>query len=371
MNILYYFQEDDTYMTQWQRVHIFDELNRSGHEIFVFNPSKYATVEEVNTALADYVNKYRSMFSLFMTCVGSKLLYNSTIEFIRSMKLPTLLICFDNLHAPYMHKEIAPSFDLVWLTSKETMGIFEEWGCNNILFQPYAANPYFFKPNWSAQTKHSVCFVGSPYGSRTNKLNRLTNNGIGCDVFHNSNQKVVKHSSVRLRKKELLESVLNLLKFDIGRKVLYGAVLNKLFPLFLKNKRLDENSSLCIYDSVPFDKLSEVYSSYALSLNITELRNTYVLKSPIHKIHLRTFEIPMCGGVSFSSYTDELASYFEDGKEIVLYRTEDEFISKAKFYLDPKNESIVRKMKKAARNRAENEHTWSNRFNEVFKYLNL
>jgi spore maturation protein CgeB len=92
---------------------------------------------------------------------------------------------------------------------------------------------------------------------------------------------------------------------------------------------------------------------------------------PVHKMHLRTFEIPMCGGLELASYTEELAGYFEDGNEIVLYNSNEEFISKAKFYLDKKNESLCLKMKKSARKRAELDHTWINRFDKVFEVLTL
>lgn len=81
----------------------------------------------------------------------------------------------------------------------------------------------------------------------------------------------------------------------------------------------------------------KAYSNYALALNVTELRNTYLLKNPIYKLHLRTFEIPMCGGIEFTTYNDELASYFEEGKEIVFYKSKEEMIDKVRFYLSEKN----------------------------------
>jgi spore maturation protein CgeB len=86
-------------------------------------------------------------------------------------------------------------------------------------------------------------------------------------------------------------------------------------------------------------------------------------------MHLRTFEIPMCGGLEIASYTDELACYFEEDKEIILYKSENEFVSKSKFYLDPKNEALCLQMKKNARKRADSEHTWMNRFSVLFSKL--
>jgi spore maturation protein CgeB len=70
----------------------------------------------------------------------------------------------------------------------------------------------------------------------------------------------------------------------------------------------------------------------------------------------------MCGGIELASYTDELANYFENDKEIILYKSEKELISKAKFYLNPKNEHICNNTKRKARKRAESDQRWLNRF---------
>jgi hypothetical protein len=45
-------------------------------------------------------------------------------------------------------------------------------------------------------------------------------------------------------------------------------------------------------------------------------------------------------------------------EKLFLYNSNEELISKSKFYLDPKNETLVKRMKQAARKRAESDHTW-------------
>jgi len=66
-----------------------------------------------------------------------------------------------------------------------------------------------------------------------------------------------------------------------------------------------------------------------------------------------------------------LAGDFEAGKEIVLYRTKEEYIDKAQFYLQSNMFHTRQRMKQAARQRAESEHTWINRFHAVFAELCL
>ena len=181
-----------------------------------------------------------------------------------------------------------------------------------------------------------------------NKINLLVENKISCSVYSDyksDNKNRISKSDIHITNYyELMINAFKLLSFSIGRKVISGAIINKI--LKRRDKKLIGTNNLSIFPSVEFKEMNYLYSNLALSLNITELRNTYVLDKPIHKLHLRTFEIPMSGGLELASYSSELSNYFEDGKEIVLYKTNEEMIDKAKFYLNPNNYSIINNMKK-------------------------
>lgn len=86
---------------------------------------------------------------------------------------------------------------------------------------------------------------------------------------------------------------------------------------------------------------------------------------------LERLKYPCVEDLQFVSYIEELANYFEDGKEIVFYSSRDEYIDKARFYLDGRREGLRLKMKKNARYRSEHEHTWQNRFDKIFEVMNL
>lgn len=83
MKILYFFKEDDTYMTQWQRVHIFDELKHHNVNITVLNPSKYETVCQANEDLINLLRYNKDHYDLFMNCCGSDLLLPETMEALK------------------------------------------------------------------------------------------------------------------------------------------------------------------------------------------------------------------------------------------------------------------------------------------------
>ena len=65
------------------------------------------------------------------------------------------------------------------------------------------------------------------------------------------------------------------------------------------------------------------------------------------------------------------AGIFEDGKEILFYQTDDELIQKARYYSGEATDSELQRMKKAARERAEKDHSWWNRFSTVFDTMGL
>ena len=125
------------------------------------------------------------------------------------------------------------------------------------------------------------------------------------------------------------------------------------------------------YDSVDLRTTNDIYSSHALSLSISCARNTGVLKNPIDIVHLRNFEIPMCGGIQFCKYFPELAEQFDEDKEIIFYRSTDEMIEKARYYLKQSNQSILCQIGDNARRRAENDHTWFRRFSMAFDFLGI
>ncbi|NKF08510.1 glycosyltransferase family 1 protein [Clostridium gasigenes] len=361
MKILYYFKEKDVMMDKWQRVHIFDELERHNCNITVFNPLEYTNIDEANEKLLENVKENK--YDLFMTPHNHNDIYISSILDIKKNGVPTLLICFDSLITHYKHKNIGKYFDLVMLSQIDREGFFRKYKCNTII-SPYAANPFAFTMKKSVEI-NKINFAGTPYGTRINKLNILLKNDIELDLYGNVKSQL---NTNKVNRTALIKGALELSYHSVGRKVMMGALKQK----FVKEKLLMlDNPNLTLNSSVNLQRINEIFSEYALSLSISEARNTGVLKDPINIVHLRNFEIPMSGGLQICSYFDELADHFEEDKEIIFYRNNEEFVEKSKFYLKPEQEKLRINMKIAARKRAENEHTWFCRFKKAFDILGL
>jgi len=364
MKILYYCKDYDIPMYQWQYTQIIDEMLHYNCEIEIFSPLKFCNPAEANEKLIKFI--YKSDYDLFMTAHGSDDIYPETIKSIKKLDIPTLLICFDNLIVPQMHLKIAPYFDLVWLTSIETKYLFDKKGCNTI-FLPYAANP--FLERLREESVRGIGFVGTPYGSRANVINMLTKNrmNIYCHCLKQEIQQKRIYQYDNMRKKTKFMSAFEMSTFHEGRKILKGYVSNKL----KKENSIIDNEFFHKEKVVHPRNVYLAYGKYSLNLSVNSAANTDVLKEPLNVLNLRCFEIPMSGGIEFCKYVPELADYFEDGKEIVMFRDEYEMIDKAKYYLSDKQDSIRKKIRLNARKRAENEHTWNNRFSKVFSKLGI
>jgi len=359
LNITYLFEDANSNMSNWQKINFIDELSQSGYSFNLINIFDFESPNSINLKLKSVIEKNK--IDYFITSISNVIIDENIFNLFKIKGIPTILICFDNLHAPYIHEKSCNFFDLVWLTSNENEDLFRKWGSKKIIFQPYAANPYFYKFNQRNKLTNRISFVGTPYGSRKNLINKLAENSLPVDLYSNnySNESNLKTDIKNFN----LHAYYNV-KTKIGRKIIWSAFLNK---YVMNNKGLHD--SVNCKSSLSFKSMTNLYSTSKVNLNVIELRNTFVLKNPIYKIHLRTFEIPMSGGIQLVAHTNELSEYFEEDKEVLFYKSEEELVDKAKYYLNNATDTTIRSIQASARKRAENDHTWGNRFNKLFKSL--
>ena len=366
MKILYFYPElRGDFMFYWQRIHFIDELLRNGIDIEILNPLDYDSLGQAHEVLLKKVKETK--YDLFFMS-ASLYITKDILSCIKRHGVPTLCFRPDNLLIPYIDKKIASEFDLVWLTSIETENLYKKWGVN-YFFAPYAANPFTFVPQYTKQI-NKVGFIGTPYGSRSNMINSFVKAGVEIDVFCRNNPSLMSERFIPKFKGPTMSSwevLLNNMRYKEGRIVMWANLLNR----FQKHRLLEYESCINLLPKVSFDNLNSIYSNYALSLSSTSARNTDILKNPVNVINLRSFEIPMAGGLQFCRYCKELADYFEEDKEIVFYRTTEEMIDKALFFTSKARISDINSMKLAARRRATTDHTWTKRFNIAFKILGL
>mgnify|MGYP005846867939 CR=1 FL=1 len=164
---------------------------------------------------------------------------------------------------------------------------------------------------------NKVCFLGNPDKIRYNLIKYLIGNGIQVDV--------------------------------------YGYNWNKFF-------RSNSSSNLNIYDAVYEDKFWETLRKYRVQLNIFRPHN-------IGSHNMRTFEITAVGGIQLAPDSPEHREFFEDGKEIFLYKSNDEAIDKIKYLLEL-NDDEATKIREASRSKCINgDYSYKNRAQTSFNFF--
>ena len=232
---------------------------------------------------------------------------------------------------------------------------------------PYAANPGLY-----CEGKHEVhrlVFIGTPYGSRKKMLLPLIKNDIPLDLYclpnipkpASDSKTTNKRNHFFRRLSSILYHFFNKLSFKIGRKLLYSSFLRR----FSKIEFDINKDSVNAYPAVNFSSLFTTYSHYCLSLSSTNAVNTGFLKTPVPIINLRNFEIPMAGLAQICFYNEELSHYFEEGKEIIFYRNEEELIEKCNYYLKEENQAELLDIGANARKKCIKEHSWFCRFKRI------
>ena len=369
MKLLYYFPERNVIMHKWQRYHFLNELEHHNVNVDIFNPLTFSSIEEANVAVCQQASS--GQYDLFLTnFCNPEMVYPETLIRMKEMGIPTLSYRGDNLVMPYNDKVLAKYFDLVWLTAKETQYLYDKWGAKTI-FAPYAANPFVFQYIESAPLERSICFVGRPYGSRSIMLNALTDNQISTNLFYGNVALPAEFETEDIRIGIVgfnpIKTIINRFRFTQGRKLIMGSIKNRLAG----QTAIKESPFVIKHDGVLPNKISGLYSKFALSVASTSAGHTDSLKKPLKIINLRNFEIPMSGGIEICRYNQELAAYYEEEKEIVFYRSNEEFIDKAKYYTQKASDSEIVSIRRAARERSVKEHTWFHRFKKCFDELGL
>ena len=71
------------------------------------------------------------------------------------------------------------------------------------------------------------------------------------------------------------------------------------------------------------------------------------------------------GGALLSNYQPELAAYFEDGKDLILYESMEDAIAKADFYL--KHDELRRQIAANGFQKVKKEFSYPKRIEELFR----
>lgn len=132
--------------------------------------------------------------------------------------------------------------------------------------------------------------------------------------------------------KQLYADMINAEITHRERKDLISALAEKNKFTLYTGSDVESISGIQAGGTVSYDiEMPRVFRTSRINLNIT-------LRSIISGIPLRALDIMGAGGFLLSNYQTELAEYFVDGEEVVLFESKEDLLAKATYYIEHEEE---------------------------------
>jgi len=202
---------------------------------------------------------------------------------------------------------IAPSFDLVAVSSTATVPVLRRTGNNSAIRMPFGCDPNIHRSLGRDKT-FDLTFVGTYYPERARMLTNV----------------LAKNLKV------------------------WGSYWNLPWvPRRLRNSAMSSRS----YGG----NLVEILNRSKITINIHHRTD---LNAP-GKINMRVFEAAACGTFQLTDNALGLGEFFDIGREIICYESPEELVELVDYYLDAKEERD--EIARAAQKRAYEDHTYVKR----------
>lgn len=290
--------------------------------------------------------------------------YNScatpdVIREIGSWGIVTVNFFCNNVHQFRLVSEIAPAYDYCMVPERVAPSKYRSVGANPIHIQ-MAANPRIYKP-YPLPREFDVTFVGQRYANRPSIIDYLLRQGIEVRVWGPgwTPGPVGGDSGSTWKKTQNLWGKVRKSGLRLPLKVIRRLALSPM------ERRLRTIAGPPLSD----EEMVKMYSRSKISLGFSVVSEAVGEGEANAHLRLRDFEAPMSGALYATGYTEELADYFESDKEVIVYCTKEELADKVQYYLTHPTEAD--RVREAALRRARSEHTWTKRFEQLFREIGL
>ena len=265
----------------------------------------------------------------------------AAIDAINALGVPTVNWYCNGSYQLELVREISPRYCWCLVPEKFRLPDYRAMGAHPIYCQE-AANPGTYKP-YDLPKEFDVTFIGQAYGERPAYIRHLIDRGIDARVWGARWEYHIDWPS-RNPFRRLWTLLSNQPNFDrLPKNVIGGKLTDR--------------------------QMIETYSRSKINLGFSTCGNTHLDEQRIVQVRLRDFEVPMSGGFYIVEFMEELAEFFEIGREIVCYEGKDDLADKVKYYLahDTERERI----QNAGHARCLRDHTWRRRFECAFREMGL
>lgn len=336
-----YGQKSRGYSFEYNTFYKFFE--KSGYEVALYDLAdeiRKVGKKKANEKLKKILNNkvYDLAFCVPFTNQLDSSVFNSSPE----SRTPFIAwMCDDKWRWEAYGKNVCWMFDYVVTTDPNAVKKYERIGYNNIILSQWG----FDSPRKVSTRKeylYDVTFVGQVNPWRKYVVDRLRKSGVNikCFGFGWEGGRVNDEEMKSIFSKSRINlNISNSVKWDLR---------------YLMRVNFDVDKSMDMPHRI---------------LNMFPLVHTLFFPKKKEDIKARFFEVTGCGGFLLSYDVENLGRYFNIGKEIVCYKNVDDLIKKIKYFL--RENERREKIASSGYSRTKKEHTYSNRFNELFSKIGL
>jgi spore maturation protein CgeB len=303
---------------------------------------------------------------------------------LRRLGIPSVNFYCNSIHQFELVAAVAASADFAWHAERDARRSYLAVGAKPVWVQ-MAADPNVYHPRAGIPRAPKACFVGQRYADRDRWMAALIRADLPLDIYGPGwgeapadprNRLVSKVSSplVYLGRARSApgswKSYVAAMRETIRREGYWRGLRRLVSQLEYRRGTRALNSLFEPHarGAVPFEEISSVFARYEICLNFS---NVWADGRPGSKllphVRLRDFEAPMCRTCYISGHTDEIAEFYELGREIETYQSEEELVDKMRFYLA--NSDAAERLREAGYRRAIRDHTWTQRFRQLFREI--
>jgi spore maturation protein CgeB len=367
----------------WVRHNLLATLVANGHEVVTWDwgtgwPAAssdwVARRERIGRALARFARQQhrKQPFDLVFCYLYATAVGPETVQELRLLGAPVVNFSCNNVHQFDLVAEIAPHFDLCVVPERAALDAYRRVGARP-LHLGMAANPAVYRPVPTRQV-FDVTFVGQRYADRADYVLHLKQQGVDVRVWGAGWRG-------RLDLAGAASGLLSVLE-DEGPRALLDAATARARRLLGRgapgahatgaegrNGHDDAELRAISGHRLLHSEMVRLFSRSRISMGFATVGNTHSSGKRLTQVRLRDFEAPMSGAFYITEYQDELTEYFEPGQEVETYSGRDELLEKVRAYLaHPERADAIRR---AGYRRARSEHTWEQRFQVLFRELDL
>jgi spore maturation protein CgeB len=294
---------------------------------------------------------------------------------VKAMGIPSINYYCNSIYQFGNVAEIAAKVDVSWHAEREARDSYLAAGARPVWVQ-MGADPGVYHPI-DRPRQSQACFVGQNYADRAQWMAALIQAGVPVEIYGPgwggpapAQENGDREASYLGRPQPAPGSTggySKVIRDIIARDGLVSGTKRIANRLAHRRSQQQHTALFAPYarGPIPFNQQLDVFGTNEVCLNFS---NVWADGQPgsrlIPHVRLRDFEAPMCRTCYLTGHTDEIAEFYEVGREIDTYRTAEELIDKTRFYLT--NPGAAERLREAGYRRALAHHTWTHRFAELF-----